>query len=477
MDLDQHRPVDGPALSGIATGSGLAALLESLDPRTATDAALVERVAAARRLESWAHALAARDAAELAGRPAMNPSWDPAAGHPPAQACVAGDELAMRLSCSRREATRLVDHGRAFTRDLVATGEALAAGDISAVAAGLIADRLSDQPSEIATAVEARVLPEAPFRTPTQLTRDLERALIEIDPAEAAHRIERAQAGRRVYRPRPLPDGLASLTAILPAATAARIDATLDTAARAARSAGDPRTLDQLRADGLRDLVLPSDQPADGDPAPSTGHARGHHRTEVRITMPLTTVLGLDDQPADLSGIGPIDAHSAREAALAAGAVWRRIVTDPVTGAVLDVGRTTYRPPRALVRHIHARDTQCARPGCSTPAEVCDIDHTIEYHAPPDGTPPGTTAHDNLGALCHRDHRLKTDGGFTLRQTSPGVYVWTTPTGERHLVQPGADGRHRPLGAAGDGGGEPRPTAAPGETAAAPAATAEAPPF
>ncbi|TFH50888.1 HNH endonuclease, partial [Actinomyces viscosus] len=30
---------------------------------------------------------------------------------------------------------------------------------------------------------------------------------------------------------------------------------------------------------------------------------------------------------------------------LAAGGTWRRLVTDPLSGTVIDVGRSRYRPP------------------------------------------------------------------------------------------------------------------------------------
>jgi hypothetical protein len=529
-------------LAGVAPGVALAAVLDTTDLGGVSDAGLVEVVAAWQRMSAWVHAHTTRAAAALAGRASMNPTWSPAAGGPPARAGVAGDELAMRLACSRRTATRLVEHGQAYAGVLSATGDALATGRITAVVADKIADRLSDQPIAVALAAEDRVLTSAGQRTPTQIDRDLEKALLVVDPHEATHRIERARTRRCVHRPRVLPDGMASLTAILPAATAARIEATLENAARTARSAGDPRTLDQLRADGLTDLILhttcttPSTAPrAQQDVTASTSglqtrvpdswgtnataptlHATGtvhapgtvhdaddldgrgpaartdathpdddthntatnrladdadtptgndtsvdtdapttartvcgnapHHRTEIRITVALTTLLGLDEHPGDLTGIGPIDATTARDLALAAGGVWRRIITDPLSGTVLDVGRTTYRPPRALARHVHVRDQTCARPGCTTPAETCDLDHTTEYHHPPDGQPPGTTADHNLGPLCRRDHRLKTDGGSTLRQTAPGTYLWTTPTGHHYATTPGDHGRHQHLG-------------------------------
>jgi hypothetical protein len=329
------------------------------------------------------------------------------------------------------------------------------------------------------------VLPGAERRTPAQIDRDLEEALLLVDPGEAAARAARAQDGRSVHRPRVLSDGMASLTAVLPVVTAVRIDDLLQNAARAARSAGDARTLEQLRADGLRDLILHpawtgddaggtsdaggtdaldagpgtesrattsrvGDDPAGTVPA-AVGHGGrgGDHRTEVRVTVALSTLLGQDDKPAHLSGGGPIDATAAR--ALAEGGVWRRIVTDPVSGTVLDVGRTTYRPPRALARHVRIRDQVCARPGCPTSADSCELDHTDAFH-PTDGSEPGVTADTNLGPLCHRDHRLKTDGGHVLRQTSAGHFLWITPAGKRYATVPGHNAEHRQLSP-----GEPPP--------------------
>jgi hypothetical protein len=188
----------------------------------------------------------------------------------------------------------------------------------------------------------------------------------------------------------------------------------------------------------------------------------------VHVTVPLSTLLGIDDHPGELEGAGPIDATTAR--ALAADGTWRRIVTDPLSGTVLDVARTTYRPPTDLDRHVRTRDGYCARPGCSTPARSADLDHTVPYHpsAPgltrahaqaepaaaaagsgePAPTRLGRTAADNLGPLCRRDHRLKTDGGYTLHQPRPGVFEWTTPTGLRYQATPGHDGHNTYLGRA-----------------------------
>jgi hypothetical protein len=169
----------------------------------------------------------------------------------------------------------------------------------------------------------------------------------------------------------------------------------------------------------------------------------GRPGAEVRLTIAASTLLGLDDAPADLDGYGPIDAVRAR--ALADGGIWRRIVTDPTTGQVLDVGRQRYRPPAALDELVRTRDGTCAAPGCTVPACGCDLDHTEEYHPQPGAdpdTPLGRTDADNLGPLCHRHHRLKTDGGFRLRQIQPGLFEWITPTGHRYLTRPGTGQSH-----------------------------------
>jgi hypothetical protein len=74
-------------------------------------------------------------------------------------------------------------------------------------------------------------------------------------------------------------------------------------------------------------------------------------------------VIGVDDQPAHLEGYGPITAEVARR--IAAQGTWRRLLTDPVSGAVLDVGRTRYLPPPDLADHVIARDQTCRFPTCT----------------------------------------------------------------------------------------------------------------
>jgi hypothetical protein len=136
----------------------------------------------------------------------------------------------------------------------------------------------------------------------------------------------------------------------------------------------------------------------------------------------------LDNQPAELSGYGPVPADLARR--IAADGVWRRILTDPASGTILDYGRTTYRPPTALADYIRARDRVCRFPTCQTPASRCDLDHQTPY-------PAGETKPDNLWTLCRRHHRLKDQHtGWTVVGDPTEKVTWTSPTGRTYDSYP-----------------------------------------
>ena len=108
--------------------------------------------------------------------------------------------------------------------------------------------------------------------------------------------------------------------------------------------------------------------------------------------------------------------------ALAADGTWRRLVTDPASGTVVDVGRTRYRPPAGLADLVRARDRACVFPTCQTPAERCDIDHLTAW------SQGGTTSLDNLTTLCQAHHRLKHTPGWALtRDQATGTLSWHTP--------------------------------------------------
>src|SRR5690606_22930869 len=235
--------------TSLAPGPALAETLEALDPRTVDLYALVEMVAGYQRVASWATARVTELSGRLAGRPGSNPHHPLPGGKIAADSAAA--ELAPRLGITRFTARRMVDRARLFRDKLDQTADALEQGLIDAVKAAVLARHLAEQPADVAWEVQRVVLPDAPHQTPSQLARAVEKAVIAIDPSRATQRHRRAREQRRVDHPRPLPDGMASIHALLPATDAAGLDLALEAAARSAKASGDSRTIDQLRADVL----------------------------------------------------------------------------------------------------------------------------------------------------------------------------------------------------------------------------------
>ncbi|QDB80122.1 DUF222 domain-containing protein [Georgenia wutianyii] len=520
-------------LATVAPGPQLAGALEATDPRGLDLYDLVEVIAGYHRLASWAHARLTELTGRLTRRPGINPHHPLPGGRFAADAAAA--ELAPRLGIPRRTARRIVGNAALFRDTLDQTADALRLGHLDPVKADTLARLLGDQPADVAWEVQRQVLPAAPHQTANQLSRAVQRALVAVDPHRATQRHRAARETRRVDHPRPLPDGMAALYAVLPATDAAGLDLALEAAARGAKAGGDTRTIDQLRADALALLghtaldqgfiglpEKPGQERVADDGVPCTPHAAtgaedlqpvsdylrmlrmpvgtiGGRRAQIRVTVPLSALVlpttaqgglanpgecpdhlaeGLTEPPgnssahlgtertgppgtahnpprttrsesfvpstgahglpgpspdddgptpaevAELDGYGPITPDVARALALSGG-TWQRLVTDPLSGRLLDVGRTRYRPPAAIAELVRARDRTCVVPGCSTPAAGCDLDHVVPY-------PQGPTSALNLAALCPADHTLKTLGSFRLRRTGQGTFEWTTPSGHRY---------------------------------------------
>ena len=324
----------------------------------------------------------------------------------------AADEIALAAGWTCAVAGMRLNLAFTLTQRLPATLAALERGEIDLRRVQRLAELTDPLPVEIAREVEAAVLPEAAGQNASELARAIRKAIARLDPAGAEERHQTRKQDRRVELI-PLDDAMAELRAYLPAADATRIHRTLDEFARAAATPGDERTMDQRRADAFTDLML----------GPPTGRGNG---VLVHVTMPATMLMGLDEQAAELAGYGQIPAEIARM--LAADATWRRLLTDPATGHLLDCGRTTYRPPAALADFVRARDRHCVFPGCGRTAASCDIDHRRRY-------PDGPTSACNLECLCRHHLRLKHEAGWSLDKRGD-TYLWTTPTGRRFECTP-----------------------------------------
>ncbi|MGP5396478.1 DUF222 domain-containing protein [Arthrobacter rhombi] len=263
--------------------------------------------------------------------------------------------------------------------------------------------------------------------------------------------------------------------------------------APAGQETDDPveqRTMDQLRADIFTDMLLdgPRGQgletvdaqvfvaipatmlpgtpggPTQADRTPTDGTNTSNHNggygTDGQAAVPQVTVREparavpsgpIGSIPADLDdpgglavaalppgspvptvlGGGPIDQESAARLMLAA-KTWWRVITDPLTGAVVEFGQNRYRPTPAQRAILHFRDGSCTTPGCTGPAARCEIDHTREWQHG------GGTDIGNLRLGCKRCHRLKSLGLLEVEQRAGGTILVTSLFGTRRVGYPAA---------------------------------------
>ncbi|NDI10833.1 MAG: DUF222 domain-containing protein, partial [Actinobacteria bacterium] len=267
------------------------------------------------------------------------------------------EEIAAALRVAPATAQLKLDTARMLANHLPLTSEALATGEISPAHATVIAReteraiRAGITPQAIAH-IEERALSHAEMHTPGQVANKVKALIAKVSPEEFEEAVEAAIEQRRVeYYPES--DGMATVLAILPATEATMLKNALDAMAKMGidrdrelteatrgqtNSRQTLRTMDQRRADALAELAAKALNDL------SDFYKPQRRPVTVNITMDLATAMGLSENPAMLSGYGPIPASIARE--LAADGKWRRFVTEPQSGNLLDLGRETYEPPQ-----------------------------------------------------------------------------------------------------------------------------------
>lgn len=322
---------------------------------------------------------------------------------------AAGADLATRIGMAEGTVVTLARKGEALVSATPRVWARFRAGEVSAANARTLADRIDDvHPSrwyDLDVAAD-ELAGLAPARFAARLRTIVER--LTTEPLAVRHR--RAAENRRVCVDADR-DGMSWLSLFVADADAARVMARLDATADELDIPGEARTRDQLRADAAVAL-LTSDSA--GTPAV---------RATVNVTVPVLTLLGLSDEPATLDGCVPIDAETARMLAASAPS-FTRLLTHPITGALLEVDRGTYRVTADLRRAVLARHPRCVFPGCGRRAVECDLDHTT---AAAHG---GATCAGNLKPLCRHHHRLKHVTRWEFRADPDPV--WTSPTGVAH---------------------------------------------
>lgn len=330
-------------------------------------------------------------------------------------------ETACALHLGEGQARNQIDLAWALTSQLTATLDRLALGRITLEHAKVVVDHAASVPEEVRTEFEARLLEAAEVMSPCRLREAAKRLRERLHPESIAVRHRKAREERSVWVDAEL-DGMAVIHHVLSAEDARAILDAVETKVDRVHRAGDARSVSALRSDVLRDFVLRGEtSPAGANDVVPT----------VVVTIPVETLIGLDDRPADLSGYGALDAETARR--LAAKALsFARLFVDPIDGSPLALGREKYRPTADMRRVLVLGDETCRFPNCGRPAIYCELDHTEAWA---DG---GSTDLDNLAALCSRHHHIKHEDGWSVEQLDGGVLRWVSPLGRVYETVPQA---------------------------------------
>lgn len=350
----------------------------------------------------------------------------------------AAAEVALAVSSTESRARGQLDLAETLTTRLPHTLAAMESGTIDSYKASKVADATAVLDDATAREADEVLAERLVGKNPVGLRQAAGRVAARLDPEGADRRAAERRYCRRIELI-PRGEGVATLAADLPAEAATAIYARLDRAARKLRGPDEERTLDQLRADVFIELCLgtgtgtgttrPDPDASEDHSADTTANASaastatGPLRAEVFVHVSAATLAGAGDEPAEMPGHGPVPAAIARAIAHDSGSTWRRIITDPIDGQIIDVGRTRYRPPAALDELVRIRDRTCRHPGCYRPSFHGDLDHHTEWSA--EG---GHTSAANLVGFCRSHHRLKDVPGWAHQLDDDGTLTVTTPT-------------------------------------------------
>lgn len=372
------------------------------DLSSVSDAGAIDRIA---DLERLINALQARQLLEIVAYTTRRRRADIANGAPSDQA---GRRAATEVALARRVSTATVNHQVAFGSLAVIDHPRLTAaalcGDVSLASLRRVTDETCLLDAERRWLVDEQLadgLDGDAVHTPAQLGKAARRRALAADPDSARKREEAARA-RRTVAFRPLLDGVASLSAELPAEQAVACWNALDSHARGLRGDGDARSITRIMCDTfverLTQRVRPPAHRAADEPV-----------VDVGVVIAASSLLGVDDEPGHLVGYGAISAGLARQLATGPSVFGRRLVCDPTTGELIDCDTRRRLFDGPLRTFIRLADQTCRRPGCESP--IREIDHLQAHSAN------GTTSGANGTGYCRADHGTKHAPGWDVRRT------------------------------------------------------------
>jgi hypothetical protein len=296
------------------------------------------------------------------------------------------EDLRAQWKITRVEARDLLRHAELFERDTI--HQAASDGLLSARHLNVIDKTLAETPEPDRDEVTATLLDNAAAFDAAKLHVLARRILQHLDQdGKAPDDRELAEPARELHLSS-RKDGSVVFRGKVDPETGAKWAALLDPLARPT-SADDARTTPHRQGDAFAEII---DLAASSDDLPDAGGERPH----LALTMSLRD---LQEQrgTAEVDGMGPVDAASARRIACDS-TVFRAVLA--AKSEVLDIGRATRAIPTPIRRALIIRDGGCAFPTCDRRPRQCEGHHAVHW------AEGGPTSLDNLVLLCGHHHRL-----------------------------------------------------------------------
>ncbi|WP_228004286.1 DUF222 domain-containing protein [Amycolatopsis sp. YIM 10] len=331
------------------------------------------------------------------------------------------EELVMALCLTKFKAHALIGHAEGLVERFPLVLGLVEEGRVPMASAVAVNDAAAWLDDEKAPVVDEVMAGRLVGKNPTAARRSATAAVARADPEGFEERVrkQRQASGFYLHHGDSGVAGLSLENAPVEKATAAYV--CVDRQARLLKTPGETRTLDELRADVALDMLLGK-------------QFGGEVKAHVYLYLGALTYAGLRDHPAEVAGHGPIPASLARHIAAGTKTVFQRIITDPVTGQVVELGRRRYRPKAGLDELVRVRDRECRRPGCTRPAQFADLDHCdSKGKGWKDGCPTGAAT---LVGLCRADHKLRDLPGWQHTVTADGTLTITTPANQNYTSRP-----------------------------------------
>ncbi|TQJ36018.1 uncharacterized protein DUF222 [Arthrobacter sp. SLBN-122] len=444
--LDALAAEDSFLAAGVGVGPDVNVLQRRYELRLA-------RLEVSSRLRAQLAAVEARDAVECVGFQHAMLAPDAPVHERKYAEMSAVEEIAGILTISSGAAGAFVEQSRRVC-SLPPVLEALSAGALSWQHAKIIADETEGLTPAGAAALVAHFFDShapnlARGAAPGELVPSRFRARVRAwrerhHPESLQKRHAKGVADRRMeYTPDR--DGMAWISLRLPGHTASAIWNRTTATARGLQGPDEPRTITQLRPDIAASLLLGASLLANRDTTNAADAAAGSEtssatgagnttspqialgagspagaaglmeigkvpapRADVLVMVPVFSLFGITDEPAELDGHGPIPASMARKLVADGADSFYRVLIDPRDGAPLEIGRTRYR----------SRRPSNSGSGCGTANAASLAAATAPLTTRATTSPPGKTAAPPAPATWHNSAQNIT-GSSTPGHGSP----------------------------------------------------------